>query len=513
MIRPRVNLALCGFLFLLNGCAVHHPGMAVGPVAGAGLSEMDGPVSPLAFSSIQPDEFSEAGALSNAWADFDGDGELDFAVSLKGGAIRLYRQEKGVFTSVGESLGLPVSGPEYRGLSWGDFDGDGYPDLFAGASSREAASAVFRNLSGQGFSDIALSQGLAITGRAARQSNWVDFDNDGDLDLYAADRVGRNRLLRNDSGVFSELPSPAAPDDARPTVGACWVDYDRDGFLDLFLANQSGAQDALWRNTNPGFEDIAGQAGIDTSGRTPAEGGVGCAIGDFDNDGLFDVYFINYGANRLYRNRGDATFEDVTVSSGTSEPEHAVGADWGDFNNDGFQDLFVTGYEGPSGAQIPVNYLYLNNTDGSFTNILDRSDPLNAADHGVIWIDYDLDGLLDLSVTDGYGPDGGYFLFRNQMRLSGEGLNIIVRNARGSVVPGAEIRLYTVAGEILGSRLMHTGGGYNAQSAAPVHFGIGRPGPVRVEVTFLSPEGRRSYQTEPVDPADWAGRVLELNVP
>lgn len=482
-----------------------------------GVPVVDAPADPapaeaaepvLSFVSVQPELFGVAGSLSNVWADYDRDGQLDLAVSLKGGAIRLYRQEDGVFTSVGEALGLPVSGPEFRGLSWGEYNGDGYPDLLAGATSPEELSRVFRNDAGGGFVDVAEELRLTIPGRSARQTNWIDYDNDGDMDVYSANRAGTNKLFQNTDGVFTEVFVGEGPSDERPTVGACWFDYDQDGRLDLFLANQSGAEDALWRNDAAGFSDIAAEAGIETAGRTKEEGGVGCAVGDFDNDGLLDIYFINYGANKLYRNKGDGAFEDVTEKFGVADPDHAVGGDWGDFNNDGFLDLFVVGYEGPFGEQVPVNYLYLNDGKGSFTNILPLDHPLNAGDHGVIWVDYDLDGALDLSLTDGYGPEGGHFVFRNELSV-GTGLNVMVLNTAGlGVVPGAEVRLYDADGGILATRLVHTGGGYNAQSSIPVHFGLKDASPVTVEVTFLTAAGRVTQKIDDVDPAAWSGKAL-----
>ncbi|MGE6696624.1 CRTAC1 family protein [Hyphomonas sp. NPDC076900] len=477
----------------------------------APVAEEAGPLLP--FVSVQPELFGEAGSLSNAWADFDGDGQLDLAVSVKGGAIRLYKQDNGVFTSVGEALGLPMSGPEFRGLSWGDFNGDGYPDLMAGATSPEELSRVFRNEAGQGFTDVAPEIGLTIPGRSARQTNWIDYDNDGDLDVYSANRAGGNKLYQNTDGVFTEVFTGEGPSDPRPTVGACWFDYNQDGRIDLFLTNQSGAEDAVWRNDGAGFTDVAAEIGIETSGRTQQEGGVGCAVGDFDNDGLLDVYFINYGPNKLYRNKGDGTFEDVTEAFGVAEPDHAVGGDWGDFNNDGHLDLFVVGYEGPFGEQVPVNYLYLNDGKGGFSNILPLDHPMNAGDHGAIWVDYDLDGALDLSLTDGYGPEGGHFVFRNELsgKAAGRALNVMVLNKAGTgIVPGAEVRLYDGAGNILATRLIHTGGGYNAQSAIPVHFGLKNLSPVTVEVTFLTPEGRVTQTVSGVDPAEWAGKAFAV---
>ena len=97
-----------------------------------------------AFDSIQPEQFGEAGSLSNAWADFDKDGDLDLTVTMKSGAIHLYRSDNGTFVNVGATLGLPAAGGEFRAISWGDYDGDGWLDLLAGSSVPDKPSALFR---------------------------------------------------------------------------------------------------------------------------------------------------------------------------------------------------------------------------------------------------------------------------------------------------------------------------------------------------------------------------------
>ena len=328
---------------------------------------------------MQPELLAVPNSYSNAWGDFDNDGDLDLAVSLGTGEVRLYRNDKGMLASVGAPAGMPQAGShELRGLSWGDYDGDGDIDLLGGSTPTDKLTRVLRNDGGK-FTDVAAEIGLTIPGRSARQTNWVDYDNDGDLDVYAADRAGDNKLFRNDGGKFTHVFVGVGPTDPRPTVGACWLDTDNDGDLDLFLANQSGAADALWRNDKTAFVDVAAQLGMTGPPRTKAEGGVGCAVGDYDNDGHLDIFVPNYGHNQLYRNNGNGTFTDVAAKVGLAVENHAVGSDWGDYDNDGDLDLSVISYVGEVGAQTPLNALFRNDGGRGFVNVLTKDSPLNAA--------------------------------------------------------------------------------------------------------------------------------------
>lgn len=475
--------------------------------------------SEASFVSIQPELFGVPGSLSNAWADFDNDGDLDLAVSLKGGEIRLYRNDRGKFVSVGQSLGLPgMDGGEYRGIDWGDYDGDGWLDLMAGSALPDKPSRLFHNLAGKRFEDVAPALGLTLSGRSSRQNNWIDYDNDGDLDLYVTDRIGFNKLFRNDGGKFVQVFIDGGPTVRKSTVGACWFDYDKDGDLDLFLANQSGATDSLFRNDGNGesFTDVAPALHMDMPGRDKTEGGVGCAIGDYDRDGNLDIFVPNYGKNVLWHNNGDGTFTNTAETMGVAAENHAVGAAWGDYDNDGWPDLMITSYHGEPGQQVPADALFHNDGGKHFTDVIADNPLLNAGDHGVTWVDYDQDGALDLSITRGYSPVGGHFLFRNalQTQQARQSLRIVALDADGKYnQPGAEVRVYDKAGKLLGTGLMPTGGGYGAQGAVPVHIGLPNIARVKVEVRFMGKAGGLTRTITDVAVVRYSGKVLEVPRP
>jgi hypothetical protein len=464
------------------------------------------------FTAVQPELFAAPHALSNAFADVDGDGDLDLAVSFESGAIRLYRNDANRFVEVGVPFGLPAKGPQVRGLSWGDFDGDGDPDLHAGVAGEEGVPArnlLFRNDRGTAFAEVAESLGMKVLGANSRQANWVDYDNDGDLDLFSAQRSGINRMFRNDGGRFIDVSLGLGLADPRRTVGSCWFDMDQDGDLDVFQANQQADKDTFYRNDGASFTDVAPQLRMHQPERTLAEGGVGCTVGDYDNDGLLDLFVATYGKTLLYRSLGGGRFREVAAEAGVQQNLHAVGASWGDVDNDGDLDLFVAAYVDAESSYSHA-HLFINQRS-RFVDVLGQDNPLRAADHGVQWADFDRDGDLDLSLTDDFPEDGHHPLFRNELpeTLARRSLQVLVLDREGRATRnGAEVRLYSADGELLGTRMVPTGDGYGSQSIVPVHFGLAKAETLTVEVTFLTREGRKRKRLEGVDPRTWVGKAL-----
>ena len=284
---------------------------------------------------------------------------------------------------------------------------------------------------------------------------------------------------------------------------------DQDGDLDVFQANQQADKDTLYRNDGGRFVDIAPELGMHQPERTLKEGGVGCAVGDYDNDGWLDLFVATYGTTLLYRNLGDGKFREVAAEAGVQRRLHAVGASWGDVDNDGDLDLFVAAYV--DGEEwYSRDHLFMNQ-GGRFIDVLAADSPLHASDHGVQWADYDRDGDLDLSLTEDFPDDGRHTLFRNELPqpLAERSLQVQVLDREGRATrAGSEVRVYAADGRLLGTRLVPTGDGYGSQSVVPVHFGLPDIAKVTVEVTFLTSAGRIQKRLEDIEPGAFAGTVL-----
>ncbi len=488
--------------------------------SGADEASVPGDVPlPPSFLPLQPDVFGAPGAQPIAWADYDLDGDLDLFVGFRGGANRLYRNDTGAFTDVAAQVGL-ADQEETRAAAWGDYDGDGDLDLYVGfADSMPKANRLYRNEErGLRFTDVAAEAGVQESGNT-RQPAFVDYDGDGDLDLFVAFREKPNRLYRNDGGVFTDVAASAGVADPRRTVGAVWFDMDGDGDLDLFVANQNGDEDGFYRNQGDGtFVDAAAELGMNAAGRPAEFGSVGVAVADYDNDGDLDLYVASYGPDVLWQNQGDGTFRNVAAGTLLAADAHSVAAAWGDYDNDGSADLYVGRYLSGQ-AQVPD--ALFRNAGGVFEDVTPPGLLEQGASHGVAWADYDGDGDLDLALANN-DPAGTHALWVNGLpaERGARSLQVVVLDGRSSwtragamVVATAEDVVPEHPEGFRTARLVDSGGGYCSQGAQPVHFGF--PGwvtRVSVHVAWFEKGQRRTATVSGVELARFRHQWLVLRL-
>lgn len=298
---------------------------------------------------------------------------------------------------VGQPLALPSSG----GVGWADYNNDGRLDLVVSTSPM----SLYENQAGTNWTKVTSPYLAGLSYKA--DVAWADFDNDGWVDLLATS-YGQVALARNTNGIFRGATTVGLPASGN-FFGAAWEDYDRDGFVDLLLTSGfNRAVNSLYRNTNGIFRAAATNIVV----KDTPEFSQGPAWCDYDNDGWPDVFIANGrdysggGGGRpsfLYHNLGGGKFEKIKNVITTNLFGLACGAS-GDFNNDGLMDLFACGYAIGSAPQRRL--LFQNLGNGEFARVLDSSGLTQDSgyDQGAAAIDYDNDGWLDIFIASG-GPN------------------------------------------------------------------------------------------------------------
>jgi hypothetical protein len=494
------------------------------------------------FPGVRSTQLPEDMGSGAAWGDFDADGDDDlYIVNVSApltasgsrpaddGTSRLYRNDRGTFVDVTRDAGVGVWGCG-MGAAWADADGDGRIDL---AVSTYGGLRLFRNRGGGAFEDVTAPSGLGgfrgfWTGLA-----WADYDRDGDLDLYVCGYVQYrydpadaakassqfdaevpyvlnpssypphvNLLLRNDGrGRFADVAKPAGVGNpSGRSLSASWADFDDDGWIDLYVANDV-SDNALYRNLGNGrFSEISHEAWV-----ADPRGAMGLAVGDWDLDGDFDIFVTHWLAqeNALFSNmrigsRGAAAgrmvFMDVADQQGLGQ----VSLDfvkWGtsffDYDNDGRPDLLsVNGstFQDPKNTRrlVPMrHHLFWNRGDREgFFDVAAASgrallEP--SVGRGAAFADYDADGDVDVLVVN---HGGSARLLRNDGGSRRRWLQVRARSPRDPQGLGAIVRV--TAGGRTGIQQVGAQPSYVSQNSSAMHFGLGDATSADVHVRFVS---------------------------
>jgi enediyne biosynthesis protein E4 len=488
-------------------------------------------------------------------ADYDGDGYQDiyfvngrdlYNRGIKTRNALYHNNRDGTFTDVTEQAG--VYGNAFGlGCVWGDYDNDGFPDLYV---TQYGKNILYHNNGNGTFTDVtekARVDGTDFGTVFHTGATFFDYDRDGRLDLYVGGYANFSPQSRqyctteisarsscppavyggspdvlyhnNGDGTFANVTKAAGiyqPKGVNLSVGA--ADYDDDGWPDLFVAND-GVEAYLYHNNHDGtFTDIAMESGVALTSDGNTMAAMCISLGDFNNDGKLGLYISDFqgAGDHLWHSDGKGAFDEISDDAGITVPTKQVlsfGGGFFDYDNDGWLDLFIAnGHVYPeidhTSTEIrykEINSLFHNERNGKFKDVSSISGDGFAkpyAGRGVAFADFDNDGYMDLVVAnngdpplllhnDGPPPGAPRNHFLN-FKLVGKKSNRDAMGARVTVRAGGASQLREVAG----------GGSYLSQSDLRAHFGLGQHGaadlvevrwPGGLRQTFHNVKGDKFY--------------------
>jgi hypothetical protein len=489
-------------------------------------------------NAASPDKYLiETMGAGCGWIDYDQDGLLDLYL-VNGAATKtyvprhplrsaLYRNNgDGTFTDVTIHAGVGAEGLFGMGVAVGDYNNDGYPDLFVLGYGR---CILYRNNGDGTFSDVTAEAGVENSGRWASSAAWFDYDNDGRLDLVIANYVdwspdrnfycgdrgpgmrsychpddfrGQPPTLyhNNGDGTFTDVSKPSGVGmKGSNGLGIVTFDYDNDGWQDIFIANDHLPNFLFHNNRDGTFREIGYESGVAVSADGQFEAGMGADAAETMPPGRLDiaVTHLDMQLARVYRNLGDGTFEDATFRSRIGYATFHMsgfGTKFFDYDNDGARDLFMANghvldnierYHSDTRYAEP-KLMFRNTGQGIFENV---SDKLGAdflvprVSRGAAIADYDNDGDLDILISNnGQAPQ----LLRNDGGNANHWLQLFLIGTKSNR-DGVGARVKVSSGELVLHDQRKGGMSYQSAQDPRLHFGLGERATVdAVEIIWPS---------------------------
>ena len=458
------------------------------------------------------------------WIDYDQDGLMDLYL-VNGAATRTYQPRRplrsalyrnngdGSFSDLTDKAGVGAETLFGMGVAVGDYDNDGFPDLYVLGYDR---CILYHNNGNGTFSDATARSGVANRGKWGSSAAWLDYDNDGRLDLVVANYVdwspdhnlwcgehkpgyrgychpdvykGQTPIFyhNNGDGTFTDV-SQSSGVGLKPGngLGVVTFDYDNDGWQDIFIANDSMTNFLFHNNRDGTFREIGYLAGVAASAEGRTEAGMGTDAADTAGGGWLDlvVTHLDFEHARLYRNLGDGSFEDATFETRLGYATFHMsgfGACFMDYDNDGACDIFMANGHILDNIQLyrrdtqyaEPKLMFRNTGRGIFENVSHKLGPdfrLARVSRGAAVGDFDNDGDLDILVSNnGQAPQ----LLRNDGGNRNHWLQVFLVGTKSNR-DGVGARVKVVSGDLTLYDQRKGGRSYQSAQDPRLHFGLGQ---------------------------------------